>query len=517
MNAKTHNTLSILTDPVKCIQTIWPSVKIYDKQAEILYSLRDNDETLVYAGNQLGKDFISALAVIWFFISRSPCRIITSSAGQTQLRSVLWGEMNNFLLMAKYPLPILFNDLLLRKELLHGGLEPKSYVRGIVTNTPENLQGHHLARGRNNQPRTLAVFDEASGISDEFKDATDTWAHRTLIIGNPLPCTNFFFRGAKRGDVEKDAEEGFHVKTIQIKATDSPNVRLGLAQKEAGKKVTHTSIVPGVLSYNDYLRRRKLWDPVRQCIGLDAEFYEGAEVLMFPPMWLNAAEERHREILEVIQKLKKKNPKYKRKAKAIGVDTAEGGDNTVWTVVDQLGIIAQYTKSTTDTSVIPNATIAYMKLHNCPPENVVFDSGGGGKQHADILRQKGYNVRNVGFGQAATRSDESQDQSSPYLNLRAEMYHQAALLIDPSRTELGEDVYGMPDKLSELRRQLAIIPLLYDQEGRIYLPPKDKPSDTYKGDTLRGMLGCSPDEADSYVLAIHGMQHPVTKPIATAF
>jgi len=508
--------LSLLKDPMKFVSFCWPQILLYDKQVDILYSLRDNDETVVYAGNKLGKDFIAALAVIWFFASRTPCRIITSSAGQSQLRSVLWGEMSNFLMTSLYPFPFTVNDLLLRKETSPGILDPKSYVRGIVTNAPENLQGHHLAEGPNEEPRTLALFDEASGINDEFNDAVETWAHRKLIIGNPLPCSNFFFRSSKDGDIKKEIGNGLHTKVIQIKGSDSPNVRFAESQIGKGKKPTGKNIIDGVLTYNEYMKRRKLWDPVRQCIGLDAEFYTGVEVLLFPPDWLNKGEEAHREIIRALLKIKRKNKKFVRKGKALGIDTAEGGDNTVWTVVDTKGIIAQYTESTTDTSVIPNKTIALMNQHGISHLNTVFDSGGGGKQHADILRRQGYEVRNVSFASSPTPPEDEGDFSSAYVNLRAEMYHKASLLFNPSREEQGDTVFGISPNLRELRRQLAVMPLLYDQEGRIYLPPKSKPSDNYKGETIQGMIGCSPDEADSFVLGVYGLQHPITEFIATA-
>lgn len=75
---------------------------------------------------------------------------------------------------------------------------------------PETLQGHHLEWGKlaaaekliieqlmghklpyDGLPRTLAILDEASGILQAHYDAIDTWAHRKLIIGNPLECVMF--------------------------------------------------------------------------------------------------------------------------------------------------------------------------------------------------------------------------------------------------------------------------------------------------------------------------------------
>lgn len=38
-------------DPVRFLNFGWPKVRIYDRQRDILYSVRDNDETVVVAGN----------------------------------------------------------------------------------------------------------------------------------------------------------------------------------------------------------------------------------------------------------------------------------------------------------------------------------------------------------------------------------------------------------------------------------------------------------------------------------
>lgn len=193
-----------MSDPVRFVALCWPDVKLYDKQQEIMYSVRDNDETFVPAGNMLGKDFVSALITLWFFCSRSPSIVITSSSGQSQLKSVLWGEMSSFLATTEYRLPIVVNDMWLRQVDSRGAVvSGKCYVRGIVTDSEENLQGHHLSWGPNRLPRALAIFDEASSIDDRYYNAVDTWAHRKLIIGNPLPCSNIFYRAVKAGDVKR--------------------------------------------------------------------------------------------------------------------------------------------------------------------------------------------------------------------------------------------------------------------------------------------------------------------------
>ena len=86
---------SLATDPLKFVAICWPDLKLYDRQREILLSARDNLETFVHASNEMGKDFIAAITAVWFFASRQPARVITSSSSQTQLESILWSEIRH--------------------------------------------------------------------------------------------------------------------------------------------------------------------------------------------------------------------------------------------------------------------------------------------------------------------------------------------------------------------------------------------------------------------------------------
>ena len=55
-------------DPLKCKQMLWPNISFYDKQKDMILSVRDNKETIVTAGNMLGKDFVAGFIVLWFFL-----------------------------------------------------------------------------------------------------------------------------------------------------------------------------------------------------------------------------------------------------------------------------------------------------------------------------------------------------------------------------------------------------------------------------------------------------------------
>src|ERR1700677_4386553 len=136
-----------------------------------------------------------------------------------------------------------------------------------------------------------------------------------------------------------------------------------------GLPVSGTIVVPGVLTWGEYCQRRATWDPPRATVGLDAEFYKGPETLLFPPSWLNEA--ARAALLPCHRLSSRKDVRY------LGVDPAEGGDDTAWCVIDWLGVIELVSKKTSDTSTITSETLALIRKHSIQPQNVCFDRGGG--------------------------------------------------------------------------------------------------------------------------------------------
>lgn len=495
-------------DPVKFCELCWPSITLYDKQVEIMRSVRDNDETIVVAGNDLGKDFIAGLTALWFFVSRRPAKVVTTSVQGGQLSDVLWGEIRRFLDTTRCPLPIQYNHLHLRHLRKDGSFEPRSEMTGQVVNQGESLLGRHLERTGVDDPRTLLILDESSGIDDTVYNSGATWAHRILAIGNPFPCENYFKRGFRQGDIRRPSGVGYYRKIIHIRAEDSPNVRLAMEEIARGEEPSLKILVPGVLDYAEYLKRRNTWDRVRQCISLDGQFYEGAEVLLYPPDWLNAAERR--------ADLRR----GKTGRCTMGVDSAAGGDNTAWAVCDELGLLELESFKTSDTSVILGRTIAMAQRFGVTADNIFFDAGGGGKQHADYLRVRGWRVRTVAFGESvnppirsgiATVNQRRQtvEEHYTYKNRRAQMYGMLRVRLDPSQ----DATFCIPARFAELRRQLALMPLRYDAEGRLYMLPKQKRTPLSTEQTLTELLGCSPDEADALVLAVYGQSARAATPV----
>lgn len=305
---------------------------------------------------------------------------------------------------------------------------------------------------------------------------------------------------------------------IRITAEDSPNVVRAMRMIAAGLEPDGEVVLPGVITWDEYLNRRKNWRPEEQRVSLDALFPDDATTYLFPSGYLDhcfACWERLRG--------------RPRKARAVGCDPAEGGDDTAFSAVDEYGLVDMMTLKTPDTNVIPGMLIAFGKRHGVPPENWAIDRGNG-KQHADRLRAMGYMVRTVGFGSKVIleprrglrlmeEKRRQREEGYAYKNRRAQMFGELSLLCQPNRPRmmhnvvLGGDGFALPPpahgpQYAELVRQLRKIPYRTDDEGCLRLPPKGGGQKRERSEkTLMELLGCSPDEADSLVLAVHAMLH----------
>lgn len=203
--------LDKLRDPFNVMRMLWPDMVLYNKQREIILSIKENLMTLVPAGNQLGKDFIAGRLCVCAFlfpnvflreggnwIQSQECRIVTTSVKDDHLR-VLWGEIGRAVQQSRIPLevdkggPLILNHRDIRKRM-HGQVDQISYLRGMVSEKGEGMAGHHAAH-------TLFVGDEASGLDNEVFVQQEKWAKRALLIGNCRPTANKFKEWVEMGDL----------------------------------------------------------------------------------------------------------------------------------------------------------------------------------------------------------------------------------------------------------------------------------------------------------------------------
>ncbi len=259
-------------DPLEFYGWGWPDRVLYTKQIEVLRSLEDNKETVVPAGHQLGKDYICAVGILWFFCTREPCRVVCTSVDMDSLDDVLWGEIRDLASTCRYRLPLIIMHRKIKK-LIDKRESDKSYVIAKVAKRGEGMTGHHLARGPGGQAAVLGVFDESSGIDHETYSRLDTCTHKNLVVGNPYDCDNFFkwaVKGKpgskdKGGDIP-DGNGNYLRKIIGACAEDSPNVQYAIAEIKAGLRRPEELLVLnedqpwGVYSKGQYETLMKAWN-----------------------------------------------------------------------------------------------------------------------------------------------------------------------------------------------------------------------------------------------------------------
>ncbi len=296
----------------------------------------------------------------------------------------------------------------------------------------------------------------------------------------------------------------FFRRIIRITGDDSPNVRYARAELEAGRPPSNRIVVPGVLPWSEYLKRRTLWPKDLQQIGLDAQFVEDSSTLLFPPDVLIKANQRHDQL---------RITKQHRKALAMGIDPGEGVADTVWTLGDDYGVLYQMGFKTPDPSKIVNETIGLFKRWHVPPENTLLDAGGG-LTIAGMLRQQGYSVKTVYFGESPVNNKRRRtrhldrvsdiEAKGAYTNRRSQMYGEASDVLNP---DINPDLFGIPKDYDKLMFELSKMPRIRNREGKLYMLPKYKRDKNSKEQTLTELIGRSPDYSDSFVLFCHSLLH----------
>ena len=191
-------------DPIFFLTDIL-GVDPWEKQCEIIESVRDNDNTCVASGHGVGKTFISACTTLWFLYCHYMSRVITTAPTNRQVEHILWAEIWSLHRNSRVPL----GGKLLKMSLT---ISEKHYALGLATDDSDKFQGHHARH-------LLLVMDEAPGIEPAIFEASKgilTQAHsKSLLIGNPTSPSGPFF----------DSFKSKYFNPIHISCYDSPAIK----------------------------------------------------------------------------------------------------------------------------------------------------------------------------------------------------------------------------------------------------------------------------------------------------
>jgi len=190
-------------DPTFFVEKVVGIASLWEKQKDIINSVRDNSRTVVRSCNGAGKTMISANTVVWFLTTHPNSIVVSTAPTARQVRELLWQEINNIYKNSKYPLGG-------RCLNVNWTLGTRWFAVGLSTDDPNRFQGFHAEN-------ILGVIDEAAGVDASIWEAMEailtSSGARLLAIGNPTEPSGRFY----------DAFSSSLYNKIHISAFDTPN------------------------------------------------------------------------------------------------------------------------------------------------------------------------------------------------------------------------------------------------------------------------------------------------------
>lgn len=427
-------------DPVRFARDVL-GIEPWDKQQEILYSVRDNRKTTVRSCNAAGKTTTAAMTMLWYLSVHPNSVVITTAPTWRQVQHILWAEAAKLYTYAKVPIGGNF----LTTSWTMG---PGWYALGLSTKEPDRFQGHHA-------DHALGIVDEASGVDPAIFEALlaclTSENSRLLYIGNPMESAGTFYDSFQDPTFNK----------IHISAYDTPNIKAG------------RTIYPALVS--------QAWiDDLIARLGPDYEQVPEYQIRVlgeFPTTSLNT-------VIPIAWIEKCINIELEESNTCtMGVDPARfGDDETVVAVAKGQTILPLYITRHQDTVSV--ARFVKDKIDTYNPVTVAVDATGGlGAGVADMLRSWGYDqVIDLVVNRKAARSDK-------FVNQRAELWWNL-------REQIRTQTISLPDD-EVLKTQLSSPKYEFDNKGRYKVEPK-------KDMKARGLMSPDRAEAVMLAVSMKG-------------
>jgi hypothetical protein len=460
-----------LKDPVLFAEQIL-GVSLWEREVEILRSIKKQRRTAVRACHDVGKTFTIAIATLWWLARHPEGIVLTTSPTQRQVRTQLWAEIHRLVKIAKVPFPKLKTT-----ELKFRG--DNNFAMGFSTNQGENFQGYH---GK----QVLIIGDEAPGIEPGIFDAIAGIMAggnvHVVMAGNPtIPSGPFF---------DAFSTERRIWNCITVGAFDSPNLKgleleqlLALDPAEGGPldQNPFPYLVTKRWVYEQYLAwwHGSEGGSPKWMSRVMAQFPNQSEFALIKMAWLERAKRR---ALAPISDAESGRL-------IAGVDVSGGGaaETVVFVCAcyhDRRRIIATGAWRGEDTR---GQVVNFLNQYRSRLALVRVDSIGVGYNFGLHLRDCRFPVELVNVAmpcESKPRSGE-RDPARRFLNLRACFYQELADAFERDQVEglLDETTIG----------QLAGLLYEFDSQGRMKIESKEKARE-------RGIV--SPDRADALMLAL---------------
>lgn len=189
------------------------------EQAEIAEAvLKPPCRVLVKAGHNVGKSFLVAWLVIWWYFTRPVSTALTTSGGNLNaVKDIVWTEVR--LLMARAGLVGNF----IGPTAPEMRTSPDHWAKGMTAATGEGFQGRHRAHA-------MFAFDEAEGVRKVYWDTTGTMfqpdgSNVWVVILNPTTTTSESYQQEQATDLDGNPKW----KVFTLSCLEHPNVKAALA------------------------------------------------------------------------------------------------------------------------------------------------------------------------------------------------------------------------------------------------------------------------------------------------
>lgn len=184
---------------------------LWGLQQDLLRTVSRGGRTACKACHSSGKTYTAALAALHWLAKYDDGVVVTTAPTDIQVRTLLWGEINNAVLGSRYPFP--------KPNQTSMAINPKRYALGFSTNVNQQSEGVRFQGFHSGH--ILVILDEAPGVHPKIWDAIEGIRAGGLVsvlaLGNPTINSGPFFDAFEKNRV------GWN--TYTISAFDTPNLK----------------------------------------------------------------------------------------------------------------------------------------------------------------------------------------------------------------------------------------------------------------------------------------------------
>lgn len=426
----------------------------WQKQLEIVESLKVHEKTIVPSCVSSGKSFIAGAIIPWWLSCFRYARVFTIAPTERQLKINLWGEFGKIYFASRIPL----GGELLSLEYRMG---QNWYAKGF---SPKDAMGVFGIHGDHD----LIIFDDSQGVAldvfDAFENASAGGTARYLFLCNPAVVSGYIYEAiVGRKPMHKITIDSYH----------TPNVMAGRV------------VIPGLVTS----------EKVKQWVdeyGWDSDFVRVKVRALTPKQepdslipidWVEQAFAREYELKGVVETI-------------IGVDVARfGDDKTVLVVRQERKIVAIIALHGNDLmQVVGKVAEVADQYVRC---TIYVDEIGMGSGVLDRLAELQYNVHGVNVGVPP-------DDPEKFAIKRDEMWWSARESLHPNNAAAIAISEEIPEQdRSALEADLTAMKWTVQSDKKIVVEKKQK---------TKERIGRSTDYGDAYCLAVFMDYQMTAKP-----